>query len=195
MPLTDQVRQTVIARLRDGGDSARIAADLGLTRMQVAAVKAHMTMNSYGAPQSESAPRAAAEDQAAAEVVEAALDMTFGLERDLQRTLRASIDQLEPGLRIVDGGREQSTDAGRIDILAEDQSGAAVVIELKAGAVSPEAIAQILGYMGVVAADNARVRGILVGGDFPPRVIYAARAVPNLKLVKYAIRFSFGSVE
>lgn len=85
--------------------------------------------------------------------------------------------------------------AGRMDILAEDQAGMAVVIELKAGAVQPEAVAQILGYMGVVAADAPRVRGILVGGDFPPRVVYAARAVPNLTLVRYAIRFSFESVE
>jgi hypothetical protein len=193
MPLTDQIRQAIISRLQSGEDSARIAAELGLTRMQVAAVKAHMTMNSYGSGRDDSSPPV--EDASLAEAVEVALNTTFGLERDLQRALRANISQLEEGLRIVDGGREHSNEAGRIDILAEDPSGTAVVIELKAGAVQPEAVAQILGYMGVVGADVPRVRGILVGGAFPQRVVYAARAVPNLALVRYTFRFSFETVD
>ena len=45
-------------------------------------------------------------------------DLKFGLERDLQKALRASIHQLEPGLKIVDGGTEQTVEAGRIDITA-----------------------------------------------------------------------------
>ena len=40
-------------------------------------------------------------------------EITFGLERDLQIALRASIGQLEPGLTIVDEGRERITEAGR----------------------------------------------------------------------------------
>ena len=65
-------------------------------------------------------------------------EFTFALERDLQKALRENIEQLEPGLRIVDGGSEQAVDAGRIDITAEARDGALVVIELKAGACRPE---------------------------------------------------------
>jgi hypothetical protein len=48
-------------------------------------------------------------------------EITFGLERDLQIALRRNIDQLEPGLKIVDGGTERTVEAGRIDITAEDE--------------------------------------------------------------------------
>jgi hypothetical protein len=117
---------------------------------------------------------------------------TFGLERDLQVALRANIQQLEAGLEIVDGGAEAKVDAGFIDILAKDGTGAWVVIELKAELTRPAAVAQILAYMGCVAADRGgNVRGILVGADFDQRVEFAARAVPNLTLKRYRFRFEF----
>jgi hypothetical protein len=115
--------------------------------------------------------------------VAGAEEITFGLERDLQLALRRNIEQLEPGLRIIDDGRERQTEAGRIDITAEDNEGYIVVVELEAGAASPDVIAQILAYMGVVAeTDKKPVRGILVAGDFHRRVIFAARVSPTLHL-------------
>jgi RecB family endonuclease NucS len=122
-------------------------------------------------------------------------EITFGLERDLQSALRANIGQLEPGLRIIDAGRERATEAGRIDITALDDTGAVVVIELKAGMATPDAVAQILAYMGtVVESENKPVRGILVAGDFHKRVVLASRAIPNLTLRKYAFQFRFDAV-
>ena len=52
-----------------------------------------------------------------------AIETTFGLERDLQLALRSNsnIEQLEHGLRITDGGKEQTVESGRIDIAAEDE--------------------------------------------------------------------------
>ena len=50
-------------------------------------------------------------------------ESAFGLERDLQKALRANIGQLETGLKIVDGGTEKNAPAGRIDITAEDPGG------------------------------------------------------------------------
>jgi hypothetical protein len=64
--------------------------------------------------------------------VQDALEITFGLERDLQTALRKNIEQLEHGLKIIDGGKEQRVAAGYIDITAEDEHGNTVVIELKA---------------------------------------------------------------
>jgi RecB family endonuclease NucS len=83
------------------------------------------------------------------EVIDA-METTFGLERDLQMALRLNIEQLEPRLTIIDGGKELTTEASRIDITAEDGQGATVIIELKAGTANPDCIAQILSYMGVL---------------------------------------------
>lgn len=123
-----------------------------------------------------------------------AIETTFGLERDLQLALRKNIEQLESGLKVADGNKEQIVDSGRIDITAEDSSGATVIIELKAGAADREAVAQILGYMGDLMNAGKNVRGILVAGDFPFGTIAAARAVPNLQLRKYRFQFSFEAV-
>ncbi len=114
------------------------------------------------------------------------------LERDLQRFLRADIDQLEPGLRIIDGGRERSVAAGLIDITAEDEEGRLVVIELKAGTADSNAIGQLLRYMGSIENPDGRpIRGILVADDFHGDAVYAANAVPNISLKAYSVQFSF----
>ncbi len=129
------------------------------------------------------------------ETIEEAEEITFGLERDLQSAVRANIEQLEPGLEIIDKGTELVTDAGRIDITAKDTNGSIVVIELKAGMASPEVVTQILAYMGAIEeTEKMPVRGILVAGDFHKRVIWAARAVSALELKKYSFQFKFESV-
>ncbi|HXC27989.1 MAG TPA: endonuclease NucS domain-containing protein [Stellaceae bacterium] len=126
--------------------------------------------------------------------VASAVDTAFGLERDLQLALRRSIEQLEPGLMITDGGREQTVASGRIDITTRDKDGATVVIELKAGMADRETVGQILSYMGDLMDRETRVRGILVAREFLPRAISAARVTPNLRLVQYGFRFSFETV-
>lgn len=121
------------------------------------------------------------------------LGQRIGLERDMQAALRIGIEQLEPGLTIIDDGAERSVDAGFIDITARDTSGVTVVIELKAGVAGQRAIAQILSYMGDVATEEegGRVRGILVASDFDAKAKAAARMVPTLLLRKYSVRFTF----
>lgn len=135
-------------------------------------------------------PALAAPLQAEAEIAD--FERTFSLERDLQAALRHSIAQLEPGLSIVDGGSEHTVPSGRIDILAEDESGTRVVIELKAVRAPRDVVAQTLAYMGDIQQQtNGSVRGILVAPEFDPRAISAARVVPLLKLMTYAFSFSF----
>ena len=122
--------------------------------------------------------------------------MTIGLERDLQSALRADVEQLEPGLRIAGEGGERVTDAGRMDITAEDAQGLTVVIELKAGIAAPAALTQLLAYMGAVAGqDQSGIRGVLIAGEFHPRVVSAARAIPNVELRRYRYKFTFEAVE
>ena len=120
----------------------------------------------------------------------------FGLERDLQAAMRDSIETLEPGLSIIDGGIERSVNSGFIDITARAPDGTIIVIELKAGAAKRESVGQILSYMGDVAADEgAEVRGILVAGDFDSKTRAAARMVPSLALRRYSVTFEFHAVE
>ena len=123
-----------------------------------------------------------------------AIDTAFGLERDLQMALRHNIDQLEPGLTITDGGREQTVNSGRIDITCTDEQGGTVVIELKAGTADRDAMGQILSYIGDLTDGNTRVRGILVAHDFTDRAIAAARAATTVRLVRYGFRFTFDPV-
>jgi hypothetical protein len=116
-----------------------------------------------------------------------------GLERDMQASLRLVIDKSEPGLVVTDSGAERQVESGLIDIAAKDKSGAAVVIELKAGAAGQRAVPPILSYTGDIATeDDAQpVRGVLVAFDFDARARSAARMVPNLALRRHAVRFTF----
>jgi hypothetical protein len=120
-------------------------------------------------------------------------NQSLSLERDMQATLRLSIDSLETGLTITDEGAERSVDSGFIDITAKDKTGVTVIIELKTGKANQKAIAQILSYMGDISSeeDGNTVRGILVASDFDSKAIAAARMVPTLKLKKYAVQFAF----
>lgn len=116
----------------------------------------------------------------------------LSLERDMQSALRENIAALEPGLTILDDGAERAVASGFIDILARDSAGALVVIELKAGKTDARVIGQTLGYMGdILAEEESPVRGIIVAHEFDKRTLSAARAVPNLTLMRYAINFSF----
>ncbi len=122
------------------------------------------------------------------------LVQTFSMERDLQGALRRSIEQLEDGLTIVDGGGEHVVQSGKIDILAQDAEGARVVIELKAVRATRDAVAQVLAYMGDVSEEfDGPVRGILVAPDFDAKATSASRVVPTLRLVTYGFSFTFAA--
>ena len=119
------------------------------------------------------------------------------LERDLQAALRRTIEQLEPGLEIIDDGAERVVSSGFIDITARDAGGSIVVIELKTGTARQKAVAQVLSYMGDVADEepDAEVRGILVAGDFDKKARAAARVVPTLSLRAYRVNFEFTNAD
>ena len=119
-----------------------------------------------------------------------------GLERDLQAALRRAIEQLEPGLEIIDDGAKRSVASGFIDITARDARGA-IVVELKTGTARQGAVAQVLSYMGDIADEepDQAVRGLLVAGDFDKKVRSAARVVPNLSLRSYRVSFEFKDID
>ncbi len=130
--------------------------------------------------------------------VQETIDASLSLERDLHTYLANRVSEIETGLELVEDGVEFQTDAGRIDILALDQQGQHVVIELKAGKAKDNALGQLLGYMGCIASDPTmnvtKARGILVASDFEQRVVYAAKGLPNVKLVKYMVSFELNEI-
>jgi hypothetical protein len=121
--------------------------------------------------------------------VEESIEASVSLERDLHSYLAARVSEIESGLALVENGVEYQTEAGRIDLLARDASNHLVVIELKAGRAKDNALGQLLGYIGCLSGSESNVRGILVASDFDSRVIFAARGLSNVKLVKYQLSF------
>lgn len=123
------------------------------------------------------------------------VDTSVSLERDLHLYFATRIGVIEEGLKLVEGGVEFQTDAGDVDLLAKDPEGCLVVIELKAGQARDNALGQLLGYMGCLVSSDQPVRGILVASAFETRVIYAAKGLPNVKLLEYELSFSLRQVD
>jgi RecB family endonuclease NucS len=133
------------------------------------------------------APAEGEEDEGgAADLVEASIS----LERDIEDHLVNNLDILEPGLQLV--ARQYNTGVGRIDILAEDRSGARVIVELKVGEARDSVIGQIARYVGWFAREDGHPpRSIIVASGFPEGVRYAATMIQGLTLLAYRVNFSF----
>jgi Endonuclease NucS len=117
----------------------------------------------------------------------------FQLEREMQGAVRNQITNLERGLQIVDGGNERRVTTGSIDIVAKDERGSFVVIELKAGNCPRGSLEQVMGYAKDLKDEEAvaDVRMILIAKSFPDRILAAADFVPKLKLVIYDYSLTF----
>lgn len=90
-------------------------------------------------------------------------------------------------------GRQVSTDAGIIDLLAisKDQK-EFLVIELKRGRASDEVVGQVtryMGYMETVTSPGQRVKGMIIALEDDSRIQHSLRVVPNVDFYKYEIDF------
>ena len=175
------------ALVEHGADNDEIARKLGEDPKSIPALKAILTQGHYD-------DYFVGDLAIDIEDVHVAATQTFGLELDMQKALRAHIDQFDPHLRIIDGGKERHVETGYIDILAQDDAGSLVVIELKAGDAPESAVTQVLSYIAALRAEEDRdVRGILVAGGFPKKVRFAARAC-GIQLVTYEFSFTFAVI-
>jgi hypothetical protein len=128
-------------------------------------------------------------DNEVTEVAELAENI-ISLERDMEDHLVQNISAIEEGMKVIQ--RQLVTDIGRIDIMAEDKQGVAVIIEVKVGEAKDSSVGQIARYLGWYSATAEKpVRAILIAHDFPLGVVYAAAAIPNLKLMSYRVQFTF----
>jgi len=129
--------------------------------------------------------------------VQESIEASLYLEQDLHSYLAKRVNEIENGLVLVENGNEYPTDVGRIDLLAKDKQGNNVVIELKVGKAKDSALGQLLGYMGCIAlssTEHIQIRSILVASEFEQRVVYAARGLPHVKLVKYRVSFDLQEI-
>jgi endonuclease len=131
----------------------------------------------------------------------------FLLERDLQRYLAENLDCIESGLRLyVDddadepvGGFEFEAGGGRrIDILAIDQAGAFVVLELKVSRGYDRVVGQILRYMNWVRKELAepgqRVRGVVVCRTISEDLRLACASIKDVELFEYKLSVTVSKV-
>lgn len=118
------------------------------------------------------------------------VESSLTLERDLEDQIVSHLDLLEPGLTLV--SRQESSEVGRLDLLARDSEGRTVIVELKAGEAKDSSIGQIARYMGWYAQkEGMPPRAVLVASGFSEPVRYAAKAIPGLQLVTYRVQFTF----
>lgn len=128
------------------------------------------------------------------ESISESIDTQISLEKDLQNYLAQRVHEMENDLCIIENGVEYVTKAGRVDLLVKDGQGFTVVIELKAGKAKDAALGQILGYIGCLSENHEKIRGILVASDFDARVVFAAKALSNVKLIKYELKFNLHEI-
>lgn len=84
----------------------------------------------------------------------------MGSEAEMQKALARDPEVIEPGLTLLD--REVPTGVGGIDLYARDRDGRLVVVELKRGKATQEAVHQLSRYVSTVSEQvGSRVRGIL----------------------------------
>jgi hypothetical protein len=89
-------------------------------------------------------------------------------------------------------GVEFPTAVGPINILANDDSGAFYVFELKRARSPDHAVGQLSRYMGWVKhtiGKNRDVHGVIVAKSVPESLRYALSIIPNLSLFEYEVSF------
>jgi RecB family endonuclease NucS len=112
----------------------------------------------------------------------------YRYERELQRAVRQQLEMVEPGLVVVDGGRERAVATGKIDITAMDANGHYVVIELKAGACPNGALEQLLAYSSDLESETGTpCRSVLVASQFSERIIAASLRARDVSLFTYEV--------
>jgi endonuclease NucS-like protein len=126
--------------------------------------------------------------------------LEFALEAHLRDFLAKNLDRIEPGLRLhtspENKGVEFPVDGGRIDLLAVDQNGKFVVIELKLSQGRSKTLGQLLYYMGWVDQHlkNGPCRGFIIASEMTEDLAVAVARVPGVSLAKYRMSFAIEPV-
>ena len=104
------------------------------------------------------------------------------LEKGLEEAIKPNLPRL--GLKLAEGAIQQQffmgVGVGRSDLICEDEKGGLVVLEIKRGRSSDEAIGQVLRYVEFVreniADEGQQVHGWVVTGSYDEGLRLAAKA-------------------
>lgn len=133
-------------------------------------------------------------------------DQSFALEKHLEDFIEKNWTSIHWGRKLTlyksDAGTGRQFPAGNwnIDFLSTDEaSQALVVIELKRGLSSDDAVGQVLRYVGWVRENVARpgqkVEGIIICSEIDDGLRYAVRELGNVSVMKYKVSFSLTEPE
>lgn len=122
----------------------------------------------------------------------------FAYEHDLRDYLALNLHIIEPSLRLYSEegitGVEFPAGGRYIDLLAVDQSGGYVVIELKVSKGYDRVVGQLLRYMSWIKRHHAEpgqsVRGIILAKEIGEDLRLACADIPNVSLFEYALSVS-----
>lgn len=186
---SDHTSHQLRARLRSAGWRMEVDDDAGEVRL----------IPPVQGDASDLSEEVAVETQADAS--EDAADLAFELEHQLRDFIAANLSAIDVGGRRLSlfrgsGGRsgiEFQTDVGFIDILAQDESGALFVFELKRADAPDKALGQLARYMGWVKQSGLApggVHGVIMARNISVKLRYAVEAVPNVHLFEYELQFA-----
>ena len=97
------------------------------------------------------------------------------IEKGIEEFYATRLSLIEPGLKLMRGGRQYTTPIGRIDLLCSSADGDYVIVEIKATEATDAVFGQILRYIGWVHRnlDRAPVRGVILASQFPEAARYS----------------------
>lgn len=127
---------------------------------------------------------------------------TFAYERDLQNFLAKNLTLIEPGLRLYEEDEVTGVEfpaGGRfIDILACDEGGNYVVVELKVSRGYDRVVGQLLRYMAWIETRQAepgqKVRGIIIAREISEDLALACSCLDDVQLFEYSLSVSLTPV-
>ncbi len=127
----------------------------------------------------------------------------FAYESDLRNYLAKNLSLIEPGLCLYEdegiAGIEFPVGGRFIDILAVDNAGGLVVIELKVSRGYDRVLGQLMRYMAWIAKsqadNNQRVRGVIVAREISEGLLLARSLVPGILLMEYQLSLTLNRIE
>jgi hypothetical protein len=126
----------------------------------------------------------------------------FAYEHDLRDYLARNLHIIEPGLKLYTDegitGVEFPVGGRYVDILAVDQAGGYVVIELKVSKGYDRVVGQLLRYVSWIKKNHAdpgqAVRGIIIAKQISEDLCLACSEVPAVSLYEYTLSVSVKSI-
>lgn len=116
----------------------------------------------------------------------------FILEKGLEEAIKPNLENygLKLAVEKIQQQFSMGPGVGRSDLICSDKDGNLIVIELKRGLSSDEAVGQILRYIGWirenVASEDQNVHGWIITGDYDEQLRLAASAA-NVRLLRVRI--------